>query len=166
MKYLLPLLPVLFLFTACEDDNSGPTDPPSEPVITNFGGLLLTDANGNPLGGDPTDWQSTDTWTDAETSLFSDGFSEDCVLNDELVIAAYPNPATNPIAFYHGAPDNSEVQIRIIDRNYQLLYEQDEVPANFQLNTDDLPKNDTLRVLYKLLGPDCELRGHGDILIQ
>jgi hypothetical protein len=49
-----------------------------------------------------------------------------------------------------------------------VLLSQDSVFSNgiaFDLNYLNI-RNDTVRIYYKFLGQDCELKGHGDILIN
>ena len=173
MRYTLFFsLSLIFIFS-CDDDNMEPTPPPP-PSVIQFGGVHLTDVNGNPIGGgDPTDWNLEDNWEDQVYTLFNDERNDLCPgATDYKAFSAYPNPAQREIFVLYNLKDSADLQLRVVDRDYQLLREININRVfgpgfnNAAIRLDDLNLTDTVRFYYKLVGKNCELRGHGDVIIE
>ena len=174
LHYLFSLL-LLLSVVACDDDEMM---SPIQPDQIQFGGITPTDVNGFPLGNeDPTDWQEQDQWEDRINDLFEffvGGQGDLCSdVAEYEVFAAYPNPAIRSTILGYMLKDSADLELRILNRDYEVLkgitvsgvFGEDFNELN--LNLDELNiSNDTVRVYYKIIRPDCELRGHGDIAIQ
>ena len=166
LKFSLFILPLLLL--ACEDD-----DMPEPPATINFDGIHLTDENGQAIGGgDATDWKLEDTWDERILTFFNQEERNLCGDASEYqAFSAYPNPATTQIALAYVLKDSADLEVRIVDRNYRLLREVDAknvFAPGFNtsfVRLDDLNITDTVRFYYKIIGKNCELRGHGDVII-
>lgn len=170
MRYLfLCCLCLLFTFSCDDDDNMEP-----QMSVIQFGGVQLTDVNGNRIGGgDPTDWNLEDDWEDQIYALFNDERNDLCLdASEYMAFDAYPNPAQQQIIVSYTLKDSLDLELRIVDRDYQLLREINVNGVfgpgfnNAAIRLDDLNLTDTVRFYYKLTGEDCELRGHGDVIIE
>ena len=147
-----------------------------EPTTINFNGITPTDFNAQPLGaGDPTDWTLNDNWTAKEIALFNGGRTVcPSVANEEKVYAASPNPSAGG-QFYVGvqAKENIGFMFRIVDKNYNVLLKNDTLTfkvgyntLTFNLPSANVTIKDTVRFYYRMIRSNCEMRGHGDILVK
>jgi hypothetical protein len=66
--YKLKLLLLLIIFISSWESNKD--DTKKEKII--FDGILITNAFGNVLSGDNTDWKVNDSWNPKEISLFTE----------------------------------------------------------------------------------------------
>lgn len=151
---------------SCEDDKNN-TNPKSDAIV--FEGITVTDSLGKVTKNDPTDWKLTDIWTDKEDSLFSEKKVNSCNTGDfSYSISPYPNPCGDRFNLHISKPAETRLAFRIVDRNYKVLLSLDSVFVNgLAIDVKDFNiTNDTVRIYYKFLGLDCELKGHGDILIK
>lgn len=161
------------LFIACNDDDTEPTPMPM-PSPIDFNGISPTDANGQAIGNeDPTDWTVNDVWDDRTVALFEDSNRSLCTNSSAYeVYPAYANPAQSQVFLNYQFPDSVDVALRMVDRDYNLLQSTDIndvfMPGNnlSVIRLDDLTIKDTVRLYYKIINDDCELRGHGDIVIE
>jgi len=172
LRYLCSLL-LLVSIIACDDDEMM---TPPQPDQIQFGGISQTDATGRLIGtADYTDWGLGDEWEDRISALFPGEQRPLCFITDEYIaFSAAPNPAIIETALSYEVDDSTDLELRIVDRDYNLLKEIS-VSKVFSrgynrllVNLEELNiNNDTVRIYYKLItGLDCELRGHGDIAIE
>src|SRR5688572_17911117 len=98
-------LALFVLFLGCEKDMA-----PEEKIF--FTGLSMTDANGQPLSFDQSDWRLDDIWKEKEKELFSSTFNSACSLPYNYHIIAYPNPSTDFLSFHIDKDPNSSLQLR------------------------------------------------------
>jgi len=148
---------------SCKDDAA------KNPESIVFKGIRVTDVNGKVYENDLTDWQLAETWNDTENSLFAEKRTNVCdTANIGYKVVSYPNPCNGIFNLYISKPIESRLAFRIVDRNYNVLLSQDSVYSNgIAINVQSFNiKNDTVRLYYKFLGTDCELKGHGDIKIE
>ena len=171
LRYLCSLL-LLLSVIACDDDEMM---TPMQADQIRFGGIYATDVNGLLLGnGDPTEWQLLDEWEDQIADFFADGQTNLCSdTTNNQTFPAFPNPGVDEISLQFNLKDSADLELRIVNRDYQVLKEIAVTGVfssgfnQLRLNLDELNvSNDTVRVYYKIIRPDCELRGHGDIAIQ
>lgn len=164
---------VCLIFTSCgDDDESIMTKPPEDPIIS-FGSISPTDANGSPLGNeDPSDWNLEDIWETVEERLFTRTADLCPSSSENRIFPAFPNPASDVTGLSFNLSDSSDLEVKIVDRNYMVLQEL-EVSNVFgpggnvvYLNLENINITDTVRVYYKLTRDNCELRGHGDLVMQ
>ncbi len=161
MYKFLPLL-LLVLFANCKkkDNSTGPS-------IQSYGGISATDANGDKQSNDPTDWTINETWNEKEGSLFAGSYSTGCPATFNYSIIGFPNPATTIFAIGASKTTNATLQMRIVDRNYNVLMSKDTMPDVLYINTSALGGvKDTVRVYYRFIENGCEFRGHGDVVLQ
>lgn len=167
---LIFLIGIISLFLSCDDDDTpGPVLPPT----IQFGGIHLVDVNGNSLGGgDPTDWNLEDSWEDQVLALFDEERSLCADASAYNAVSAFPNPAQQEVIVPYILKDSADLQLRIVDRDYQLLRSIEVIDVfgpgfnQVSIRLDDLGVTDTVRFYYKLIGTNCELRGHGDVIIE
>lgn len=150
---------------SCEGDDATDTKPNT--IV--FNGITMTDNNGWVIKNDPNDWKLAETWTEKENSLFVEKMTNTCnAENTDYKVVSYPNPCYSKFNLYISKPTDSRYAFRIVDRNYNVLLSQDSVfSSGLSINVQGFGiTNDTVRIYYKILGPDCELKGHGDIKIE
>ena len=137
-------------------------------------GITFMDADGNRTGPlDESDWGFQGNWTDQAFDLFGGEEGNFCKDADEqAAYVAAPNPATAQSVFGYQLKDSSDLEIKVVDKNYQVLYET-EVRNTFgpgynelRIDWNEIDLKDTVRVFYKVIQKDCEMRGHGDVLLQ
>ncbi|MFK8101458.1 MAG: hypothetical protein AB8G15_02990 [Saprospiraceae bacterium] len=170
------LLAMLFLFTlciSCEKDTDNnltcKTSKTTEKIY--FDGISATDANGSPLSSpDTEDWNTSATWTTQETELFSQDQLPCPTQATQKIYPAYPNPTQGDFAFLVENAAVSDLQLRFVDENFQVIatYEYSQLAAgpnilNFDFQDRNL--NDTIRLYYKVIQADCAFKGQGDILL-
>jgi len=171
-KSIISLL-ALFIFiisgviTSCEDDPVIADTPPKTIV---FNGITITDNNGWVIQNDPDDWKLTESWTEKENSLFVEKNVNLCDNGnpDYAIHPSHLNSSSSQFNLNFTKPAGSRFAFRIVDRNYNVLLSNDSIFTNaivFDVQSFNI-KNDTVRMYYKYLGPDCELKGHGDIKIE
>jgi hypothetical protein len=157
-NFYLLIFALLVLTTSCskKDENSV------------FTGITNRNELGELIGSaDETDWNFTDNWNDIESSLFTNSFDTDCEIDNTWGIMAYPNPCNNLVYINHYVGSDKTVAYRIVNSSYQVLFSTNNASSNMAFLFDSLNiKKQTVRVYYKVLGEDCELRGHGDIKIN
>ncbi len=160
------LLPFSSAIVSCGGDNDT-TDTTTDVIV--FKGIRVTDTNGKVYENDLSDWTLTEAWTDKENSLFVEKKVNLCDTSNSIYgISSYPNPCNGNFNLHISKPIETRFAFRIVDRNFNVLLSQDSVFSNgiaFDLNYLNI-RNDTVRIYYKFLGQDCELKGHGDILIN
>lgn len=158
---------ILFIFLipicACiEDDND-------ENKIE-FTGISEYNEDGAVNGElDNTDWNFNDEWEEQEQNLFGDLSLDICTYDESsFSIMAFPNPCTDKVNLNVLLPFNTSIMIKLVDKDFNVIYENDEVVSSrLQISMDyfDL-ENEIVRVYYKMIGESCELRGHGDIQVN
>lgn len=165
MKKLSILLPVLlFMIISCQKEKNKDT---TDEIV--FEGITMTDECGNFMSQDTTDWKFTDNWTDKENALFIEKRDNICNINDfKYSIIAYPNPYDGIFSMEILKPENSRLAIRMVDQDFNVLISNDSITSHvIALTFRDLNlSNEIVRIYYKILSEDCELRGHGDIQIK
>ena len=161
MKYILIIslsLPILLL--SCK--------PKSEFVI--FTGITETNENGMKISDDITDWKFDDEWILMEEELFTENSSNVCDFNSEdYTIIAFPNPCDNDdiVSLHCDVPENKRVEFRIVDENFNVLLSKDSVSTSIWIDIESLNINiEIIRIYYKVIGDNCELKGHGDIQVN
>lgn len=152
--------------------------PEIGPIV--FGGITATDNNGALIyDNDSTDWKVNENWNIKEEALFNikrDNycFSEEVIIippftSSLRVISVYPNPNTGRFIIETFDSTNYSLLVRIVDRDYNVLESFDTTASYTQGTFFDLRDlniiNDTIRVYYKIIEEDCELKGHGNLLI-
>lgn len=178
-KHFFVLLALFCLLGACEKKNES-----FQEKTIQFGDISKTSENGAPLSSkDPDDWNLYDEWDNQIFALFDDERRNLCLdIEGHNGNSAVPNPAKNKVSLSWAFKDTLDVKLRIVDRNYNLLKSID--VANEELNRhylgdkwqtsfneltlydlDALNLIDTVRAYYKLVGNECEFRGHGDIAL-
>jgi arginyl-tRNA--protein-N-Asp/Glu arginylyltransferase len=86
---------------------------------------------------------------------------------DYIIHPSYLNHYSTKFNLGFTKPAGSRFAFRIVDRNYNVILSLDSVYSNgllIDVQGFDIT-NDTVRMYYKFFGPDCELKGHGDIKI-
>lgn len=157
---LLFCLLISIMVSSCEkDDNSS----------IRFSGITVRDESALLISEDLNDWQLHSNWSDQEHSLFNEKRNLDCdTTTEEYSILAYPNPCNG--IFYLGLtkPLNKWMSLRIVDEDFNVLVSSDSVFSEvLAFNLTSFNRRDQLvRVYYKFLGENCELKGHGDIKIE
>ncbi|MHC1774907.1 MAG: hypothetical protein AB9834_05775 [Lentimicrobium sp.] len=160
--FLLSIL--LFLLVSCEKDKKNGN---SDEIA--FEGISITDDYGNLIFQDTTDWKFTENWSETESSLFSEKRDKTCTPeNYDCSIVIYPNPCNSVFRFDIAIPDSSRFAFRIVDKDFKVLVSHDSIPrgAIGVTLTDFNLSNEVVRMYYKVLADNCELRGHGDIQIE
>ena len=172
-KYLFALLFLFSLCTSCEKDKDNNLTCNNNNTIEKiyFDGISATDANGSPLNTpDAEDWNTSATWTTQETALFSQEQAPCPTQLDQKVYPVYPNPTLGDFAFLINNAATSDLQLRFVDEDFQLIatYEYSQLDSGINmLNFDfqDMNLNDTIRLYYKVIQADCAFKGQGDILL-
>lgn len=156
-RILLFILITIGVF-ACEQEKFYP----------GFTGITETDESGVVLKSDTNDWQFNDEWESSVENLFDEGFPNTCSLENYLYkVVAYPNPCIDVCYLYINIPMGHRFQYRIVDNELNVLLSGETDCSALTINVADLQRNkDVVRMYYKILNHDCELRGHGDLLIQ
>ncbi len=156
---VISLLLIILGIWACEADVFDP----------GFTGITETDETGIILKSDTNDWQFSDSWNRQEQSLFDMGFSMDCSLENYFYqVTAYPNPCVDTCRFYIDMPTLDHCFVyRIVDDQFNLLLSGETNCSSLVINIKEIKKSsEVVRMYYKILNHTCELRGHGDILIN
>ncbi len=166
---IFSLLVLCFLSFNCRKQTTAPT-------TINFNGITATDFNAQPLGAvDATDWTLNDNWTAQEVALFGGGKAVcSSVLSEEKIFAAAPNPVFGgEFNFGVQAKENVGFMFRIVDKNFNVLLKNDTMTfkAGYNALYLNLPSanvtlKDTVRIYYKMVRSNCEMRGHGDVLVK
>ena len=132
-----------------------------------FNGITNTDINGAIISSDTTDWRIDDTWSMKESDLYSSVNRPMCSSQDSNKIIAYPNPCNGIFALHIEKELTSRIELRLVDQDYNILISNDSIlQHNSQLNAGTFGIKDTVRLYYKFVSGNCELKGHGDIIIQ
>ncbi len=154
----------VFSFFSCEKDKEQKN---SDSTIY-FTGISKKDFEGNSLSEpDETDWRFDDEWTTKEEDLFTETYScsnQECLTN----IVVYPNPFQNRfILNLSDLPNSSRLAIRLVNKNFDVLFEHDSIEGIVSIMPPNISGYDTLRLYYKLIDSEnYEFKGHGDILVQ
>lgn len=161
---------IVLVAISCKDNSTTPKEennPPKDTVIY-FSGLTMTDDNGLAMNvPDASDWGFKDQWSNREAGLFSNTSGSICTVDSSYAIQVYPNPCKNVIAINVKKPADARFSFRLVDQQLKVLLTQDQLDANnLQINTSGVAVKDTLRMYYKITRGNCELRGHGDVLLQ
>lgn len=164
------LLVIMFFSISCKDNTTDPkpdTNPPKDTLIY-FSGLTMTDDVGNALNlPDASDWGVKDQWTAREAKLFANASANICMPDTSYGIVTYPNPSRNVFSLDLKMPADARFSFRLVDQQLKVVLSQDQLDATrLQINTSGVSVKDTLRMYYKFTQANCELRGHGDILLQ
>lgn len=147
----------LILCISCDDTFLGLT----------FTGITETNIYGEILSSDPSDWNLTDDWNRRENNLFEEGFEDICEDNVHFMLAAYPNPCSSMVNLAFPSSDSTRTAIRIVRSNFEVLFSLDSVPGNIVIDCSNFDlQGEIVRVYYKVLGENCEYRGHGDIQVN
>jgi len=152
----------LFLCVSCEngEDASKKID---------FKGITERNENATLQSRDTTDWRLDDEWNETEHTLFEETAEKPCnSVTDSFFILAYPNPCGSVLRIDLYKPDTMRLAYRIVDSNLDILMARDSVYSNsFVINANSLGgSNDIVRMYYKLIDRNCELKGHGDIKLE
>ena len=100
-------------------NNDGTCDycPESE-IYSNFTGYTATDAEGNYLGGDTTDWNCCST---QEGIIIGDNNNGDGLPTNSALNAAFPNPFNPTTTLYYSLSDYGNVSITVYDISGQVV---------------------------------------------
>lgn len=164
--FTISILIISSNLSSCKEDKNLADN---KPEIIVFKGITLTDNQGWVIENDLSDWQLAESWNETENSLFAEKKTNFCdTANIGFKVVSYPNPCNDIFWLYISKPVETRFAFRLVDRNYNLLLSQDSVYSNgIAINVQRFNiKNDTVRLYYKFLGLDCELKGHGDIKID
>jgi hypothetical protein len=134
-----------------------------------FSGITSTNNTGEIISLDTNDWKTIETWTNNENSLFTEKKELWCISTTiNYSIIAYPNPCNGIFNLHISMPDEARLAFRIVDKDFKVLVSRDSIfSTSMAINLSDLNiSNDIVRIYYKFFGPDCELKGHGDIKIE
>jgi len=132
-----------------------------------FSGITETDSYGNTISSDNDDWDFNDSWSKKELALFSEGLDEGCIIEGNLSAAAYPNPCNSIFNLAFVLPEGKWLDIRIVNSDYDILYEKDSLTLSRTMQIEVTGySNEIIRVYYRIQDSSCELKGHGDILIE
>lgn len=157
-RFLIMCLLFLTIFSCKKSENSNK-------II--FEGITERDNNGSPINDiDDTDWNFNDSWSMQEKELFFETGFDNCILSNENIIC-YPNPCGSLCLLRLIEFENYSASIRLVDNNLNILLAKDSIEENLiYLPMENMESGKIYRVYYKLLAEDCELKGHGDILIE
>ncbi|MFZ5939548.1 MAG: hypothetical protein ACOYXB_03150 [Bacteroidota bacterium] len=156
-KSLFVFVLSFILYISCDDIFPGLT----------FTGITETNIDGEILSSDPSDWNLTDDWNRRENNLFEEGFEDICENSPHFIVSAYPNPCTEVLHVNLPSSDSTRTAIRIVKSNFEVLISLDSVPGCLLINFRDFDlQGEIVRIYYKILGENCEYRGHGDIQIN
>ena len=167
-KLILPalLLSLLTFSLACDscdkDDNVI--------VLPTFTGFSLTDDNGQALSNpDFTDWRVDDAWEQVEKDLFGSSELSLCT-GDGEVSPAFPNSCSSVLSFRFVSTTNTTGYFRVVDKGFNVLLEANAIPfaagaKTISLNFSEI-NPDTVRLYYRIVGDNCEYRGHGDVIVK
>ena len=155
-------LVVLFgalVFISCNKDKNKAQD------TIQFNGITATDAIGEYIFFDTTDWRLHDQWTDKEHALL--GPPLPAMTNDAIsAIVCFPNPSAKQSFIYQiGKTTGTQLQYAIVDRHYKVLLQGLDTGFNTTINTAALGIIDTVRMYYRIVRNDSACYGHGDIAI-
>ena len=163
------LLLIALLIVGCEEDGN--------PELDNFSGITEIDSDGNIISEDSDDWYGSEY---RNTHCVTDTESESDISEGEIGIniaipttysflPAFPNPFDSLVSIYYGLPTDSDVKIRIIDRNgnqIQMLVNDTQGAGYYCVSWDG--KDDTGDIidseLYRLLFHAGDFFSHGDIM--
>jgi len=109
---------LLILIVSCKKDT------PQLPPTIEFMGITPTDFNGNFIGQkDSTDWGFQDNWHEKAFGFFNNEMRVFCPDDEEYeAYPATPNPILNTeFRLDYWFKDSADLEIRIVDRNYNLL---------------------------------------------
>ncbi|MBS2097910.1 hypothetical protein [Carboxylicivirga linearis] len=149
---------LLVLIWSCEKEEVNPE----------FGGITETDDTGIVLKSDDNDWTFYESWSNQIEDLFSGGYESDCSLDSYLYqVSAYPNPCVDNCFLKISMPMGHTFHYRIVDEDLNVLLSGETSNTSLKINVSEIGKtNEVVRMYYKILNHSCELRGHGDIMIQ
>lgn len=147
-------------------------DKVDDNLFPEFTGITSRSLDGTTISFDQSDWNFRDQWSELEHSLFLERYANVCPPErGNFTIQLYPNPVQYVFALQMWISDTVDIEFRIVDKNFNVVMtESIDTVANQFKRTYDLshirrPK-EVFRMYYKIYGRNCELRGHGDILIQ
>ena len=162
------LLFIALLIVGCEDEN---------PELENFRGITEIDSDGNIISEDSDDWygsvyRNTHCETDAasESDISEGGIGITMMIPTIYsFLPAYPNPFDSLVSIHYDLPTDSNVQIRIIDRNgnqIQILVNDNQNEGNYCVSWDGKDESGEIvsSQLYRLLFSADEFFAHGDIM--
>lgn len=140
----------------------------AENSVKVFSGITERTVNGELLSNDSDDWNLSEIWIEQEENLFTEQYTNSCVSStSSFSIAAYPNPCDGRIYFHINKPETARFVFIVVDNQYNEIVSQEVTTSSVAINFDMLNiENKTLRVYYKFLGENCELKGHGDIKVN
>jgi hypothetical protein len=167
-KLILPalLLSLLTFSLACDSCDKDDTVI----VLPTFTGFSLTDDNGQALSNpDSTDWRVDDSWEQVEKDLFGSPGLPLCT-GDGEVSPAFPNSCSSVLGFRFVSTTNTTGYFRVVDKDFKVLLEANAIPFEagakiISLNFSEI-NPDTVRLYYRIVGNNCEYRGHGDVIVQ
>lgn len=163
-KFQIACSIILLAFSACtKDKNDGN-------LVPEFTGITITNVNGMALEEDPTDWKFNDQWNELEHALFSERYPNLCTTGfNEYEISIFPNPVDQFFNIRFNFPDTVDLELRVVDKDFNVIIHSspDSISnqPNMTIDVSGTPKQ-VLRMYYKVIGQNCELRGHGDIQIE
>lgn len=168
MNKLLVALLLVALLPGCKKKKQTPD--PLAPVATGvrFTGITETDAIGNIVSIDSTDWGFHDVWTAAERGLFAVNYDTACLAVYPHQIVALPNPCTSRFSLFMDKSAGTLASFRLVDESFKTLTAVDSVASNaITFDAAGLGVRDTVRLYYKfIVNGTCEYRGHGDVVIR
>jgi len=155
------VLLLLMVTIGCDKENT------QEKKRYYFTGITPTDANGNLMAmPDTTDWKTGDVWNEAEEKLFADTYVTNCTPSHPYKITVAPNPCVNSFIAWFNKDSSTQVNMRLVDENLNVLLSVDSVTAGaVSIDVSSFIK-DTVRLYYKFIANNCEFKGHGDVLIR
>jgi len=177
MRYLKILSVIIFLI-ACNDDNR-----------VNYSDITQTDADGNIISEDKTDWRVDDVWNENVYNIFYDSSNFSTIeynyhphnffslksangvipsdTNALRVDPLYPNPFADKgiVNFY--LRDTGSFKALVVDNDLNIIksYFIESHKGNININTDgieNIETNKIYRFYYMSIIGNEEFYGHGD----
>ena len=161
---------ILLLIVGCKDEN---------PELENFSGITEIDSDGNIISEDYDDWSESDyrnthcvTDTEPKSDISEGGIGISMMIPAIYsFLPAYPNPFDSLVSIHYGLPTDSDVIIRIIDRNgnqIQMLVNDTQGAGSYCVSWDGKDDNGDIidSELYRLLFHAGDFFSHGDIMFS
>lgn len=139
---------------------------PEDTVRYTFEGITLTDLMGVIISNDPTDWRLDDQWEEWEEALFPEGSAILCDSSASYRFSVFPNPAQGQFMLSMDEVPGKRVSLRLVDEFLTPLISIDSSDMMIMGLMAPPGIKDTVRLYYKVFEDGCEVRGHGDILLQ
>ena len=161
------LLLIALLIVGCEEDGN--------PELDNFSGITEIDSDGNIISEDSDDWYGSEyrnthcvTDTESESDISEGEIGIKVIPATYSFLPAFPNPFDSLVSIHYGLPTDSDVKIRIIDRNgnqIRMLVNDNQGAGSYCVSWDGKDDNGDIidSELYRLLFHAEDFFSHGDV---